>query len=88
MVSANDRIASAAAYRPVAYLGVSLYDGRALFNTYPVRNTPALLGHTPLLITLLMADTQTSDKLLIASFLLPINVATNGFVTDGLSPKP
>ena len=82
MVSANDRIASAAAYRPVAYLGVSLYDGWPLSNTHPGRNTPTFLGDTPLLVTLLVTDTQTSDKLLITGLLMPIDIAINGFMAN------
>ena len=82
MVSTNDRIAF-----PVACPGVGLYDSRALFNTHPVRNTPApaarrVLGDTPLLIALLVTDKQTSDKFLITRFLMATNVAVNGFVTD------
>ena len=38
------------------------------------------MGDTPLLIALLVTDTQTSNKLLITSFLMPINVAINDFV--------
>ncbi len=48
----------------------------------PHRQPGAFLGDTPLPVALLVTDTQTSNKLLIASFLIPINVAINGFVAN------